>query len=84
MYRVIWKSLLNFRTWLCNNQDRNSRKELSNTCKVGQKLEASHPLLTCSLRRDHPGYSTAEIGHPGGTYELPYILVYSFSPVSTL
>jgi hypothetical protein len=23
------------------------------------------------LRRDHPGYCTAEVGHPGGTYELP-------------
>ena len=23
-----------------------------------------------SLRRDHPGYCTAEVGNPGGTYEL--------------
>jgi len=25
------------------------------------------------LRRDHAGYCTAEVGNPGGTYELPYI-----------
>jgi len=25
------------------------------------------------LRRDHPGYCTAEVGNPGGTYELPCI-----------
>jgi hypothetical protein len=80
-YKVILKFLRNFRNRLRNNQDTHSSKELSSTCKVGQKLEASHPLLTCSLRRDHPGYSTAEIGHPGWTYELPSIYI---SPVSRL
>jgi hypothetical protein len=25
------------------------------------------------LQRDHPGYCTAEVGHPGGMYELPCI-----------
>ena len=25
------------------------------------------------LRRDHPGYCTAEVGFPGGTYELSCI-----------
>jgi len=47
------------------------RMDVSSTCKVGQKLGVSLPLLTCSLRRDHPGYCTAEVGNPGGTYELP-------------
>ena len=44
------------------------RVDISSTCKVGQKIEVSLPLLTCSLRRDHPGYCTAEVGNPGGTY----------------
>ena len=35
------------------------RVAISNTCKVGQKL--------APLRRDHPGYCTAEVGNPGGT-----------------
>jgi hypothetical protein len=47
LYRVIHKSLWNFRTRLHNNQDGHSRKELSSTCKVGQKLGVSLPLLTC-------------------------------------
>jgi hypothetical protein len=62
-YRVIHNSLRNFRTRLRNNQDRHSRKELSSTCKAGH----------APLRRDHPGYCTADFGYPGGTYELPCI-----------
>jgi hypothetical protein len=30
----------------------------------------SFPLLTCPLRRYHPVFCTAEVGNPGGTYEL--------------
>jgi len=48
IYRVIRKSLQNFRTRLLNNQDRHSRVDISSTCKVGQKLGLSLPLLTCS------------------------------------
>jgi len=48
LYRVINKSLRNFRTRLNNNQDRHSRVDISSTCKVGQKLGVSLPLLTCS------------------------------------
>jgi hypothetical protein len=48
IYRVIHKSLRKFRTRLPNNQDRNRRKEISSTCKVGQTLAVSLPLLTCS------------------------------------
>ena len=33
------------------------------TRKVGQKIGVSLPLLTRPLRRDHPGYCTAEIGN---------------------
>jgi hypothetical protein len=47
-YRVICKSLRNIRNRLCNSQDRHSRKELWSTCKVGQKIGMSLPLLTCS------------------------------------
>jgi hypothetical protein len=46
-YMVIHKSLHNFQTRLCNNQVRHSRKGLSSTCKIGQKLWVSLPLLTC-------------------------------------
>ena len=46
------------------------RVDISSTCKVGQKLRLSHPLLTCPLRHDHPDYCTAEVGNSGGTYEL--------------
>ena len=47
------------------------RKRLRVTsCKVGQKLGVSVPLLTCPLRRDHPRSCTAEVRNPGGTYEL--------------
>jgi len=38
IYRAIHKSLRNFRNRLRNNQDRHSRKDISRTCKVGQKL----------------------------------------------
>jgi hypothetical protein len=47
-YRVIHKSLRKFRTRLRDNQDRHSTKGISSTCKVGQKLGVSLPLLTCS------------------------------------
>ena len=47
--------------------------DISSTCKVGQKHGVSFPLLTCSLRREHPGYCTAEAGNPGGSYELSCI-----------
>jgi hypothetical protein len=47
------------------------RVDISSTCKVGQKLGVSLPLLTCSPSREHPGYCTAEVGNPRGTYELP-------------
>jgi len=48
LYRVIHKSLRNVRTRLRNNHDRHSRLDISSTCEVGQKLEVSLPLLTCS------------------------------------
>ena len=48
-YRVIHKSLRNFRNQLRNNQDRNSRKDILRTCKVGQKLGVSLSLLIRSF-----------------------------------
>jgi len=48
VYRVIDKSLWNFGTRLRNYQNRRSRLNISSTCKVGQKLGVSLPLLTCS------------------------------------
>jgi hypothetical protein len=37
--------------------------------KIGEILY----LLICSPSADHPGYYTAEVRNPGGTYELPCI-----------
>jgi len=48
LYRVIHKSLRNVRNQLGNNHDRHRRVDISSTCKVGQKLGVSVPLLTCS------------------------------------
>ena len=48
IYRVIRKSLWNFRNRLRNNQDRHSRVDILSTFKVGQKLGLSLLLLTCS------------------------------------
>jgi hypothetical protein len=35
-----------------------------------QKFERFCTYWYAPLRRDHPGYCTAEVGNPGGTYEL--------------
>ena len=48
LYRIIHKSLRNFWNRMLNNRYRHSRKDISSTCKVGQKLGVSLPLLTCS------------------------------------
>jgi hypothetical protein len=42
------------------------RVGISSICRVGQKLGVSLPLLTCSPRRDHPGYCTTDFGNPEG------------------
>ena len=47
------------------------RVDIPSTCKVGQKLGVSLPLLTCSPSAWSSGYCTAEVGNRGGTYELP-------------
>ena len=46
-----------------------SEVNMSSTCKVGQKLGLSLLCWHAPLRRDHPGYCTAGVGNPGGTYE---------------
>jgi hypothetical protein len=35
------------------------------------KLECLSLCWHAPLRRDHPGFCAAEVGNPGGTYELP-------------
>jgi len=45
IYRVIHKSLRNFRTWLRNKQDVSPRVDISSTCKVGQKLWSVSPSV---------------------------------------
>ena len=55
------------------------RVDISSTCKAGQILGVSLPLLHAPLRRDHPGYCTAEFGNPGRTYELPRISDVNFT-----
>jgi hypothetical protein len=41
--------------------------------RYDKKLECLSLWWHAPLRRDHPGYCTAEVGNPGGTYELPHI-----------
>jgi hypothetical protein len=38
-----------------------------------RNLECLSLCWHATLRRDHPGYCTAEVGNPGGSYELPCI-----------
>jgi len=42
--------------------------------RYGRNLECLFLCWHALLRRDHPGYCTAEVGNPGGTYELPCIV----------
>jgi hypothetical protein len=41
--------------------------------RYDRKLECLSLWWHAPLRRDHPGYCTAEVGNPRGTYELPFI-----------
>jgi hypothetical protein len=53
-YRVIHKSLRNFRTQLHNNQDRHSRKEHINRCRISPSFfffVYEVPLRTCKFHR---------------------------------
>ena len=49
------------------------------TCVAGTSLQDWHLprhqgwTYQAPVRHDHPGYCTAEVGNPGGTYELPCI-----------
>jgi hypothetical protein len=56
------------------------RVDISRTCKVGQKLGVTLPLLTCSLSA-WLGYCTVEVGTPRGAYELPHWIVCSYKKV---
>jgi hypothetical protein len=42
--------------------------------RLRQKIDRFSTNLYAPLRRDHSGYCTAEVGNPGGTYELLCIL----------
>ena len=42
--------------------------------RLGRHLECLSLCWHALLRRDHPGYCTAEVGNPGGTYELPRVI----------
>ena len=73
-------SLRNFRTRLRNNQDRQT-DTVGWTYRApvswGRNLECLSLCWHAPLWRDHPGYRTAEVGNPGGIYELPSIYVYT-------
>ena len=47
------------------------RVDLSSTCKLGQIWSVSPSVDIAPFRLDHPGFCTADIGNPWGTYELP-------------
>ena len=100
MYRVIRKSLRDFRPLRYSSRDSHAegehvnrarhtpsfcptlqvitgltsatspRVDILSTCKVGRNLECLSLCWHAPCRRDHPSYCTAEVGNPGGTYEL--------------
>jgi hypothetical protein len=49
------------------------RVDIPSTCKVGQKLGVSLPLLICSPSVWPSRLLYRRVGNPGGTYELPCI-----------
>jgi hypothetical protein len=55
---------------VCQEPSESPRVDISSTCKVDKNLGVSLPLLTCSPSAWPSGYCTAEVGNPGGTYEL--------------
>jgi len=71
---VIHKSVRNFRTRLRNNWQRHQGWTYRAPVRQDRNLECLSLCWHAPLRRDHPGYCTAEIGNPGGTYELPCTL----------
>jgi len=42
-------------------------------CSIYPPLVMRQMSVPATHVRDHPGYCTAEVGNPGGTYELPCI-----------
>jgi len=90
MYRVIRKPLRDFRILRYSSRDGHAKGEhvnrgrgTPNFCPTLQVLDMStlgdaadiNPVhWHAPLRRDHPGYCTAEVGNPKGTYELPCII----------
>jgi hypothetical protein len=46
-----------------------------------KKKERFSTYLYAPLRRDHTGYCTADVGNPGGTYELPCVYIYIYDSV---
>ena len=55
------------------------RVDISSTCKLGQKVGVSLPLMTCSPSACPSRPLYAEVGNPGGTYELLCIFEASLS-----
>jgi hypothetical protein len=45
--------------------------QVPDMCTLGDAADVNHVIkfLRHTLRRDHPGYCTAGVGNPGGTYE---------------
>jgi hypothetical protein len=83
MLQHMWQELITGLTSVAS-----PRVDISSTCKVGQKLGVSLPLLTCAAPSpppgDHPSYCTAEFGNPGGTYELPCIYAHTHRVIHSL
>jgi hypothetical protein len=52
------------------------RVDISSTCKIGQKLGVSPPLLICPHYRDHPGYCIAEFRNPRGMQETEQLVMW--------
>jgi hypothetical protein len=78
MYRVFHKSLRNIRTQLSNNEDTHSRKNISSTCKVGQKVGVSLSLSVDMLPFDVtiPATVTQRSDFPEGLINYPVLSEY--------
>jgi len=66
----------NFRTRLRNDQDRQSKKEDINRYRIAPFFFTRRRGVLSSFTAR--GYCTAEVGNPGGTYELPCISYHIF------
>jgi hypothetical protein len=71
---ISWKADKNCKKNLCHPEISPLRLKTIHSFNVQDSDDVIQSLPLCGqalLRRDHPGYCTADVTNPGGTYELP-------------